>query len=127
VTSLTMAGLNGGTGPACGSPSAGSGQASLGGSHNLSRGFLGSNNLLPAGVFIKMFNTLTGFSYRGLSPHKFTPMPYVHKRVYKDALLKRRAPVTHAVLAFFCKSMMDLRIYLKGFLSTTTLGNVLIV
>jgi hypothetical protein len=26
-----------------------------------------------------MFLTLTGFRYRGLSPHKFTPVPGVHK------------------------------------------------
>ena len=26
--------------------------------------------------------TLTGFTYRGLAPHKFTPMPGVHKRIH---------------------------------------------
>jgi len=31
-----------------------------------------------------MDNPLTGFIYRGLSPHKFTPMPGVHNRFEKD-------------------------------------------
>jgi hypothetical protein len=30
-------------------------------------------------------NTLTGFTYRGLSPHKFTPMPGVHKKMQRTA------------------------------------------
>jgi hypothetical protein len=30
-------------------------------------------------VFVSMFLTLTGFIYRGLSPHKFTPVPGVHQ------------------------------------------------
>jgi hypothetical protein len=25
---------------------------------------------------------LTGFTYRGLSPHKFTPMPCIHKALH---------------------------------------------
>jgi hypothetical protein len=37
--------------------------------------------LSSANTFAKMFNTLTGFTYRGLSPHKFTPMPGVHKKM----------------------------------------------
>ncbi|SPD75572.1 hypothetical protein PITCH_A640115 [uncultured Desulfobacterium sp.] len=28
-----------------------------------------------------MFNILTGFTYRGLSPHKFTPAPGVHTKI----------------------------------------------
>jgi hypothetical protein len=28
---------------------------------------------------VSMYLSLTGFIYRGLSPHKFTPMPGVHK------------------------------------------------
>jgi hypothetical protein len=34
-------------------------------------------------VFLIM-NTFR-FSYRGLSPHKFTPMPGVHKRIEREA------------------------------------------
>jgi len=34
--------------------------------------------LPSASTFVNMFNTLTGFTYRGLTPHKFTPMPGVH-------------------------------------------------
>ena len=37
--------------------------------------------LPSASTFVNMFNILTGFTYRGLAPHKFTPMPGVHKRV----------------------------------------------
>jgi hypothetical protein len=29
--------------------------------------------------------TLTGFLYRGLAPHKLTPMPGVHKRLHRIA------------------------------------------
>jgi len=29
-----------------------------------------------------VFNTLTGFTYRGLSPHKLTPMPGVHQPLH---------------------------------------------
>jgi hypothetical protein len=35
-------------------------------------------------VFFLSMNTVR-FSYRGLSPHKFTPMPGVHKNVHTDA------------------------------------------
>jgi hypothetical protein len=35
--------------------------------------------LPSASILINMFNILTGFTYRGLSPHKFTPVPGVHK------------------------------------------------
>jgi hypothetical protein len=34
--------------------------------------------LPSASTFVNMFNTLTGLTYRGLVPHKFTPMPGVH-------------------------------------------------
>jgi len=34
-----------------------------------------SLNLLSANTFVKMFNMLTGFTYRGLAPHKFMPPP----------------------------------------------------
>jgi len=30
------------------------------------------------------FETLTGFTYRGLAPLKFTPMPGVHNRINAD-------------------------------------------
>jgi hypothetical protein len=36
--------------------------------------------LPSASILINMFNILTGFTYRGLSPHKFTPVPGVHKQ-----------------------------------------------
>jgi hypothetical protein len=45
------------------------------------RPFLTETPLPSANTFVKMFNTLTGFTYRGLPPHKFTPMPGVHKSV----------------------------------------------
>jgi hypothetical protein len=35
--------------------------------------------LPSASILINMFNILTGFTYRGLTPHKFTPMPGVHQ------------------------------------------------
>ena len=31
------------------------------------------------------FETLTGFTYRGLAPHKFTPMPGVHQSLKPTA------------------------------------------
>jgi len=34
------------------------------------------------------FETLTGFTYRGLAPHKFTPMPGVHSQ--SSGRLRRR-------------------------------------
>jgi len=37
-----------------------------------------------------MFNILTGFTYRGLTPHKFTPMPGVHNRIKTDARSSHR-------------------------------------
>jgi hypothetical protein len=36
-----------------------------------------------------MFLTLTGFRYRGLAPHKFTPMPGVHKPIHRTAFNRR--------------------------------------
>jgi hypothetical protein len=33
-----------------------------------------------------MFNILTGFTYRGLTPHKFTPMPGVHNLINRTWL-----------------------------------------
>jgi ribosomal protein S18 acetylase RimI-like enzyme len=33
-----------------------------------------------------MLSTLTGFTYRGLSPHKFTPVPGVHNPLQRTAL-----------------------------------------
>jgi len=32
------------------------------------------------------FETLTGFTYRGLAPHKFTPMPGVHNRLQRTRI-----------------------------------------
>jgi len=39
--------------------------------------------LPSASTFVNMFNILTGFTYRGLSPHKFTPMPGVHLTLHR--------------------------------------------
>jgi len=56
--------------------------------------------LPSANTFAKMFTILAGFTYRGVSPHKFTPMPGVHKslqwiftslRFVKTSELKRYA------------------------------------
>ena len=33
--------------------------------------------------------SLTAFPYRGLSPHKFTPMPGVHEKIQRSGLLAR--------------------------------------
>ena len=35
-------------------------------------------------------STFAGFMYRGFSPHKFTPMPGVHKRFERDLMVKIR-------------------------------------
>jgi hypothetical protein len=42
------------------------------------RPFLTETPLPSANTFVNVLNTLTGFTYRGLAPHKFTPMPGVH-------------------------------------------------
>jgi len=44
------------------------------------RPFLTETPLPSANTFVNVLKTLTltGFTYRGLSPHKFTPMPGVH-------------------------------------------------
>ena len=49
------------------------------GSGFLSRHSFQRRRLSSANILVNMFNTLTGFTYRGLSPHKFTPMAGVHK------------------------------------------------
>ena len=36
-------------------------------------------------VLVSMYIPLTGFRYRGLSPHKFTPMPGVHNGIHRTA------------------------------------------
>jgi hypothetical protein len=41
--------------------------------------------LPSASILINMFSILTGFTYRGLAPHKFTPMPGVHQRIQRIA------------------------------------------
>jgi len=41
--------------------------------------------LPSASILINMFSLLTGFTYRGLAPHKFTPMPGVHQRIQRIA------------------------------------------
>jgi hypothetical protein len=50
------------------------------------RPFLTETPLPSANTFVNMLNTLTGFTYRGLSPHKFTPMPGVHKALHWTAI-----------------------------------------
>ena len=73
----------------------------------LSRRSFQRRRLPSANTFVNMFNTLTGFTYRGLpclaiafgeggSPHEFTPpdrvgifdMPGVHKCVEQDAVTR---------------------------------------
>ena len=39
--------------------------------------------LPSANTFANVFSTLTGFTYRGLSPHWFTPMPGVHNGIHQ--------------------------------------------
>jgi hypothetical protein len=61
------------------------------------RPFLTETPLPSANTFVNVLKTLTltGFTYRGLSPHKFTPMPGVHHRVqptrYTRGRLRRSA------------------------------------
>jgi len=46
-----------------------------------------------------MFNILTGFTYRGLSPHKFTPMPGVHKVLLLTGIPLRFIPAGEHVVS----------------------------
>ena len=46
--------------------------------------------LPSASIWANDLNTLTGFTHRGLTPHKFTPVPGVHKPFAADR--KKRAP-----------------------------------
>ena len=41
-------------------------------------------------LLIAFFTNTIWFSYRGLAPHKLTPMPGVHKRIQVDAAEPRR-------------------------------------
>jgi hypothetical protein len=34
--------------------------------------------LLSTSIYVPVITTVTGFTYRGLAPHKITPMPGVH-------------------------------------------------
>jgi hypothetical protein len=45
--------------------------------------------LSSASILVNMFTILTGFTYRGLSPHKFTPMPGVHKAIQRTRYAHR--------------------------------------
>ena len=45
---------------------------------------------LPSSNVYAIVNTMTGFTHRGLPPHKFTPMPGVHKAFPTER--KKRAP-----------------------------------
>ena len=38
--------------------------------------------LPSASIWANDLNTLTGFTHRGLTPHKFTPVPGVHKHIH---------------------------------------------
>ena len=40
---------------------------------------------LPSATIYVMSHDITGFTYRGLTPPKITPMPGVHRGVEKDA------------------------------------------
>ena len=48
-----------------------------------------------ASILVNMFNTLTGFTHRGLAPHKFAPMPGVHHALSADR--KKHAPAEELV------------------------------
>jgi hypothetical protein len=50
---------------------------------NAPRKKVGIFDLPSANTFANVLKTLTltGFTYRGLSPHKFTPMPGVHLKI----------------------------------------------
>jgi len=47
--------------------------------------FLTKTPLPSANTFVNLLNSLTGFTYRELSPHKFMPMPGVHHANSADA------------------------------------------
>jgi len=57
------------------------------------RPFLTETPLPLANTFVNVLTTLTGFTYKGLPPHKFTPMPDVHNKMQltqkADELLSR--------------------------------------
>jgi len=57
---------------------------------NAPRDNLGIFDLPSASTFVNMFNILTGFTYRGLTPHKLTPMPGVHNRLENGLALRWR-------------------------------------
>jgi len=42
---------------------------------------------LPSASISVMSLNITGFTYRGLSPHKFTPMPGVHKAMQPTLII----------------------------------------
>ena len=48
---------------------------------NALRSKSGIFGLPSANTFVNVLNTLTGFTHRRLAPHKFTPIPCVHKRL----------------------------------------------
>jgi hypothetical protein len=64
---------------ACGSPCA---------SLQPFRPFLTETPLPSANVYIRVSRRWIGFTHRGLSPHKFTPMPGVHNSFNSDWLLR---------------------------------------
>jgi len=51
--------------------------------------------LPSANTFVNVFRTLTGFMHRGLSPHKFTPMPRVHNSIKSDGKKPPRLMLGH--------------------------------
>jgi hypothetical protein len=61
------------------------------------RPFLTETPLPSANTFVNVLKTLTltGFTYRGLSPHKFTPMPGVH--IFFEQVAKMPAPVKNSL------------------------------
>jgi len=67
---------------------------------------------------INMFNILTGFTYRGLSPHKFTPVPGVHKQFQPIKTVERGVRLKDAKNEFHAKKCRPLgkvlrRLYIK--------------
>ena len=59
--------------------------------------------LLPsASTYANVENTLAGFMYRGLTPHKFTPMPGVPPKIQADGAIRGHGTSALSVHAQRC-------------------------
>ena len=78
------------------------------------RPFLTETPLPSANTFVNVLKTLilTGFTYRGLPPHKFTPMPGVHNLIHSD-VSSAGAPLTPVIQRVICQSSKG-KIYAKS-------------